>query len=185
MNFKGGNIEFSIKESFGPFNCDNLLMMIMCKRGRVLLVIEKFNIYGISPEDGEVLFEIRVNFDIKSVIDIIEGCLLCIDSKGNFRLIEIFYETGVNLVTWYLKSEDNWTLEEATVHKLSFSGKFNLIIKIRCDTVGKVILVYSIDAQSEIVSCTFRHWILEEGHFSDKNLPVIVITGRIYINLVM
>lgn len=146
-------------------------MMSTCKRGRVLLVIENKNIYGISPEGGEVLFEIRVNFDIKTVIDLIEGCLLCIDSKGNFRLIEIFYETGVNLATWHIKSENNWTLEQATVHKLS--GKFNLIIKMGCDTVGKVVLVYSIDPQSEIVPCTFRHWIIKDG-LNDKNMPFIV-----------
>ena len=173
VNFKGDNIdiEFSIKESFGPFNCDNLLLMTSCKRGRVLLIIEKFNIYGISSEGGEVLFDIPIEggFDIKSFIQVIEGCLLCIDSKGNMRLIEIFYETGQVLATWHFNFSErnhNWTLEQVTataaataaIHKLS--GKFNLIIKIRCEMIGKVILIYSIDPLSEIVTCTFRHWIM-------------------------
>lgn len=154
--------------------------MTTCKRGRVLLIIEKLNIYGISSEGGEVLFDIPIEgFDIKSFIQVVEGCLLCIDSKGNFRLIEIFYETGVVLATWHLnfsERTDNWTLEQAAVHKLS--GKFNLIIKIRGEMIGKVILIYLIDPLSEIVTCTFRHWIMNNHNnssYSDKNsLPFIV-----------
>lgn len=153
-------------------------MMTTCKRGRVLLVIERGNIYGISPEGGEVLFELSsFDFGIKMVIDLIEGSLLCIDSKGNFRLIEIFYETGVILATWHLNfyghewNYKNWKLEEATVHKLF--EKFNLIVKLGFGRDVKVILIYSIDPLSEIVPCTFRHWIIN-SIVNDKNLPFIV-----------
>lgn len=152
--------------------------MTTCKRGRILLIIEKFSIYGISSEGGEVLFDIPIEgFDIKSFIQVIEGCLLCIDSKGNFRLIEIFYETGAVLATWHLnlnEGNDNWTLEQATIHKIS--EKFNLIIKIRSEIIGKVILIYSIDPLSEVVACTFRHWIMNNSYSENNNdnLPFIV-----------
>ena len=136
-----------------------------------MLVIEQIIIYGISPEGGEVLFEIRMDFEIKSVIDMIEGCLLCIDSRGNFKLIEIFYETGAILATWHLKYENSWTLEQATIHKIS--EKFNLIIKMRNELLGEMILAYSIDPQIKIVPCTFRYWIVDDN-CNDKNLPFIV-----------
>ena len=150
-------------------------MMTSYKIGRVLLVIEKCMIYGISPDGGEVLFEIKTKtFEIVSVIDVIEGCLLCIDSKGQFRLIEIFYETGQVLATWHLNFTDKtvqWTIENAEIYRNS-PDKFNLIIKMRNALIGRVILVYSLDPQSEIVSCTFRHWII--NNYNDKSLPFIV-----------
>lgn len=184
-NFTNGNVEFNIKESFGPFISENLLILTTCKVGRILLIIEKFSIYGISPDRGEVLFEAKdENYDIINVIGMIEGCLLCIDSKGKFKLIEIFYETGQILTTWHLNFGDGnekWSLEHAAIHKpTSSSVKFNLILKMRSENIGRVILVYSIDPQSEIVKCVFRHWIIN-NNYNDKTLPFIVITQMMYV----
>lgn len=176
IGFNGIGLEFSIKESFGPFNSVpdfNLkLLMKTCKSGRVLLVIDKMKIYGISLKEGEVLFELSM--EDCTVIDGFEGCLLYIDKIGRFHLIEIFYETGQVLASWHLNFGDfegNWIVESAAIHKIS-SEKFNLIVKLRNDVIGRVILVYLIDPKSEVVTCTFRHWIISD--FNDKKLPFIV-----------
>ena len=112
----GSAKEFNIRESFGPFECGNLqlLMTRTFRNGPVLLVIGKLKIYGISPSDGEIFFEFTLNqMEIRHVIDLVEGCVLVLDSCGRFQFIEVFYETGQILATWQLESSDDskWEIE--------------------------------------------------------------------------
>ena len=86
-------VEFCIKESFGPFEDENLkLLLTITKSGKVLLVIGKGSIFGIRPHEGEILFEIRLKngIEIELVIEIIDASLFCIDARGQFILIEIY-----------------------------------------------------------------------------------------------
>lgn len=142
------------------------------KNESVLLAIGMQKIYGISPSDGELLFEFTT--EIGHVIDLVEGCLLSLDSRGRFRLIEIFYETGQILGTWQLETPDNsmWEMEAASVRAVG--SKINLFVKLK--TAGmRVILVFPIDPICEIATCSFRHWTISSNQ-DDKSLPFIVKT---------
>ena len=137
----------------------------------VLLVVGKQKIYGISPSDGEILFEFSLqDTEISHVIDLVDGCLMCLDTNGQFRLIEIFYETGQVLVTWQLDCSHEWVIEAASVRVNT--SRTNLFVKMK-SKIGRVILVYHLDPFCEIVTCTFRHWTLNSNQ-DDKTLPPIV-----------
>lgn len=167
--------DFNIKESFGPFESGNskLLMTKTHRNASVLLVIGTERIYGISPKDGEVLFEFTQK--ISHVIDIIEGTLMIIDLSGRFSLIDIFYESGQVLCKWKLEmsSTTDYFEIEATSAKLSDS-KINLFIKLGLNESMKVILLFQLDPLCEIAPCSFRHWILNNPDINDKSLPFIV-----------
>lgn len=137
----------------------------------VLLVVGKQKIYGISPSYGEILFEISLqDLEIGQVIDLVDGCLLCLDTHGQFKLIEIFYETGQVLATWQLDCSPDWEIEAASVRVNT--SRINLFVKMK-SKIGRVILVYHLDPLCDIVTCTFRHWSLNSNQ-DDKTLPSIV-----------
>lgn len=173
MTVSAGGINFQIKESFGPFESDNLKLLLTTSRsGLILLAVGKCKIYGIALEGGEVIFELQID-EIKTVIDIVEGCLLCLDSNGRFKLIEIFYETGQVLATWKLQCENVKLVIDSVSVKSKLSGsKFNLTVKLSAEASDKVVAVFTIDPASEVTTCTFRHWILTDQ--DEKPLPVIV-----------
>lgn len=144
----------------------------------VLLVVGKQKIYGIFPSDGEIVFEFSPqDTEISHVIDLVDGCLICLDTHGQFKLIEIFYETGQVLATWQLDCSPEWEIEAASVRVNA--SKINLFVKMK-SKIGRVILVYHLDPLCEIVTCTFRHWALNSNQ-DDKTLPSIV---NICINIV-
>ena len=170
----GSAKEFNIKESFGPFECGNLKMLMTrtFRNDSVLLVIGKVKIYGISPSDGEMLFEFSLNpLEICHVIDLVDGCLVFLDFNGNFRLFEVFYETGQILATWQLDCNLDWEIE-ATSIKIN-GQKLNLFVKMKRENC-RVIVVYPLDPLCEIVTCSFRHWTVNSDQ-DDKTLPLIVI----------
>lgn len=172
VQYSNSIVDFSIKESFGPFEDENLkLILTQSKSGMILLLIGRRRIYGIDSEDGEILFEIQLDFEIFSNIAfMVEGCLLCLDSEGLLRLIEIHFETGQILSTWSMICES----ETLVIESISLNDD-HLIIKLSFKMIGKVILVFKFDPLSEVVPCIFRHWIITEEHNEDDNkLPFIV-----------
>lgn len=151
------------------------LLLTACQSGLVLLAVGQNRIYGITLDGGEVLFEMKIKeFIIKQVVDCIEGCLLCIDDEGRFRLIEIFYETGQVLASWQLteSGENAFEIESTSIKQNESGSKFNLTVKLGSKIAGKVVLVFAIDPASEVVACSFRHWILTNQ--DEKLLPSIV-----------
>lgn len=155
---------------------ENQLRIFDGKDQKLLLVIGKFKIFGISPINGEIYFEYdHQEVEIVKVLNCIGGCLLILDRMGMIKLIEIYYETGEILSTWYIDmGVHNYTIESIST---SFTSptitSFNLFIKLSIKSIGQVILLYLIDPLKEgIISCIFRHWLISGD---DKNLPIIVI----------
>lgn len=123
------------------------------------------------------MFELaNENFEIERVVGIVEGtCLLCVDSLGMLRLIEMFYETGQTLALWELKlrsegvegerEEYDSEPEAESVHEIFSVEAITIDQTDACHLVVKVligreraILVFKFDPLN--VQCIFRHCIL-------------------------
>lgn len=108
--------------------------------------------------------------------------MLCLDTKGKFHLIEIYYETGQVLGIWTLKITDEIEILIEGVQLLENEKiiKYNLMIVLEVKGIGRVICVFSFDPLVEFnvpCVCVFRHWtiVIENGDDGiDKNLPDIV-----------